>query len=108
MNRRQKKKAFKKRFGFNPPRNIPIHTATCFMEIKENFFVIVKKIKNAIVNLCEMVKGVTLELAEELKKLTPEQRQKAIEDFKTKRLLQQESEVKQLEGNSNIYNNDRR
>lgn len=32
MNRRQKKKQFKRRFGFNPPRSISIKAATYIME----------------------------------------------------------------------------
>lgn len=87
MNRRQKKKAFKKRFGFNPPRNISIRTATQIMEYKESIIGIFKRLKAAILNPWEQ----------------------AVEDFRTKLLLrQQESEAKRIEGNSDIQNRDRR
>lgn len=35
MNKKQKKKQFKKRFGFNPPRNISIHRATQIIKTKK-------------------------------------------------------------------------
>lgn len=118
MNRRQKKKAFKKRFGFNPPRNISIRTATRIMEHKENIIAIFNRLKAAILNLWEQVKKPALELAEALKEIhtafiTPAEKRRrqyiAVENFRTKLLMQQqEREVKGIEGNSNIYNHDRR
>ncbi len=118
MNRRQKKKAFKKRFGFNPPRNISIRTATRIMEHKENIIAIFNRLKAAILNLWEQVKQPVLELTEALKEIhtafitSAEKRRRqyvAAEDFRTKILLrQQESEEKQIEGNSDIHNHDRR
>lgn len=118
MNRRQKKKAFKKRFGFNPPRGIRIRTATRIMEHKETIIAIFERLKAAIVNLWEQVKKPALELAEVLKEIhtdfitLAEKRRRqyiAVEDFRTKLLLrQQESEAKQIEGNSDIHNHDRR
>lgn len=118
MNRRQKKKAFKKRFGFNPPRNISIRTATRIMEHKENIIAIFNRLKAAILNLWEQVKKPALELAEVLKEIhtafiTPAEKRRrqyiAVENFRTKLLMQQqEREVKGIEGNSNIYNHDRR
>lgn len=117
MNRRQKKKAFKKRFGFNPPRNISIRTATRIMEHKENIIAIFNRLKAAILNLWEQVKKPALELAEALKEIhtafiTPAEKRRrqyiAVENFQTKLLMQQEREVKGIEGNSDIYNHDRR
>ena len=118
MNRRQKKKAFKKRFGFNPPRGISIRTATRIMEHKETIIAIFERLKAAILNLWEQVKKPAIELAEALKEIhtafiTPAERRRrqyiAVEDFRTKLLLrQQEREVKQIESNFDIYNHDRR
>ncbi len=118
MNRRQKKKAFKKRFGFNPPRGISIRTATRIMEHKETIITAFVRLKAAILDLWERVKQPALELAEALKEIhtafitSAERRRRqyiAVEDFRTKLLLrQQESEAKQIEGNSDIYNHDRR
>lgn len=118
MNRRQKKKAFKKWFGFNPPRNISIRTATRIMEHKENIIAIFNRLKAAILNLWEQVKKPALELAEALKEIhtafiTPAEKRRrqyiAAENFRTKLLAQQqEREVKGIEGNYNIYNHDRR
>ena len=117
MNRRQKKKAFKKRFGFNPPRGISIRTATRIMEHKETIIATFERLKAAILDLWERVKQPALELAEALKEIhtafitSAERRGQyiAIEDFRTKLLLrQQESEAKRIEGNSDIHNHDRR
>ena len=117
MNKRQKKKAFKKRFGFNPPRNISIKTATRIMEHKENVIAAFNRLKAAILNLWEQVKKPALELAEALKEIhtafiTPTEKRRrqyiAVVDFQTKLLMrQQESEAKQIEGNSDIHNHDR-
>lgn len=38
MNRRQKKKQFKRRFGFNPPRSISIKAATYIMERRKKHY----------------------------------------------------------------------
>ena len=118
MNKRQKKKAFKKRFGFNPPRGISIRTATRIMEHKETIITAFERLKAAILNLWEQVKKPALELAEVLKEIhtafiTPAEKRRrqyiAVEDFRTKLLLrQQEREVKQIEGNSDIYNRQRK
>ena len=118
MNSRQKKKAFKKRFGFNPPRGISIRTATRIMEHKETIIAIFERLKAAILDLWERVKQPALELAEALKEIhtafitSAERRRRqyiAVEDFRTKLLLrQQESEAKRIEGNSDIHNHDRR
>lgn len=67
MNRRQKKKRFKRRFGFNPPRSISIKAATYIMERRKNIITAFEKIKKAILNLWEAVKKPALELATALK-----------------------------------------
>ena len=118
MNRRQKKKAFKKRFGFNPPRGISIRTVTRIMEHKETIIATFEWLKAAILDLWEWVKQPALELAEALKEIhtafitSAERRRRqyiAVEDFRTKLLLrQQEREAKQIESNSDIHNHDRR
>lgn len=118
MNRRQKKKAFKKRFGFNPPRNISTRTVTRIIELKETIIVAFERLKAAILDLWERVKQPALELAEALKEIhtafitSAERRHRqhiAVEDFQTKILLrQQESEAKRIEGNSDIHDHDRR
>ncbi|MBO5094933.1 MAG: hypothetical protein J6C33_11350 [Lachnospiraceae bacterium] len=99
MNKRQSKKQFKKRFGFNPPRNISIHRATQIMKNRENIIAAFERMKKAILDLWEQVKKSALELVEALK------------NFQTKVLLQQrqqESEVMRIESNINISNHDRR
>lgn len=69
MNRRKKKKAFKKRFGFNPPRGISIRTATQIMEHRGNVVKMFYWLKSVILNLWECVKQLALELVEELKEI---------------------------------------
>lgn len=120
MNKKQKKKQFKKRFGFNPPRNISIHRATQIIKNKENIIAAFERIKKAILDLWEWVKQPALELAEALKavgtafisSIEQQNRQRAaLERFQTKVLLQQrqqESEVMRIESNINISNHDRR
>lgn len=77
-----------------------------------------ERIKTALLNLWERVKQPVLELAEALIEIgtafiTPVERRRrqyiALEDFRTKLLLQQwESEAKQIEGDLNIQNYNRR
>lgn len=112
MNRRRKKKAFKKRFGFNPPRGIRIRAATWIAERRETVIQIFERLKEAILGLWEQVKQPALELAEALKEIgaafiTAAERQRrqdiALNDFQTKILLRhQEKEVKQIEGDPDI------
>ena len=120
MNRRQKKKQFKKRFGINPPRGISIKTATCTMQHREKVIAAFERIKKAILDLGEMIKQPALELATALKEATTalisnkEKRRRqyaALQVFQTKVITQQrqqESEVMQIESNINISNHDRR
>lgn len=104
MNRRQKKKAFKKRFGFNPPCGISTRTATRIMEYKKTIIAAFERLKAAILDLREWVKQSALELTERRSR-----QYIAARDFRTELLLrQQESEAKQIEGNSDIHNHDRR
>ncbi len=117
MNRRQKKKAFKKRFGFNPPRSFGIRTV---MQWKEIIIAAFERIKQVILDLWECIKKTMLELTDALKEigtaLTSDKKRKrgqyaALVDFQSKALLQQrqqEREVMQIESNFNIYNHDRR
>lgn len=120
MNRRQKKKQFKKRFGINPPRGISIKTATCTMQHREKVIAAFERIKKAILDLWEMIKQPALELATALKEAMTalisdkEKRRRqyaALQVFQTKVITQQrqqESEVMQIESNINISNHDRR
>jgi predicted glycosyltransferase len=120
MNKRQKKKRFKRRFGFNPPRNMSIQTATRIMENRETIMINFERLKKAIYDLWERIRQPLFELAEELQKIkialidTQEkqrEQRKAIESFQEKVLLQQsqqEREEKQFEGDINILNHDRR
>lgn len=43
MNRRQKKKQFKRRFGFNPPRSISIKAATYIMERRKTLLQLLRR-----------------------------------------------------------------
>lgn len=120
MNKRQKKKAFKKRFGFNPPKGFSIHTAILIMEHKEKILAAFERLKNAILNLWECVKRPALELAEALKEaatafISVQERKRrqyiALVNFQTKVLLrqrEQEREVREFESNFNIHNHERR
>lgn len=120
MNRRQKKKQFKKRFGINPPRSISIKTATYTMQHREKVIAAFERIKKAILDLWEMIKQPALELATAIKEATTalisnkEKRRRqyaALQVFQTKVITQQrqqESEVMQIESNINICNHDRR
>ena len=120
MNRRQRKKQFKKRFGFNPPRNISIQTATQIMKNRESIIADYERLKAAIADLWERLKKPLLELAEALKDIATalanssekKRRQcEALANFQSKVLLQQrqqEREVMQIESSFNIHNYDRR
>lgn len=69
MNRRKRKKQFKKRFGFNPPRNISIQKATWIMERREKVIATFTKIKEVILDLWECLKKPLQELADRLEKI---------------------------------------
>lgn len=107
MNRRQKKKQFKRRFGFNPPRSISIKAATYIMERRKNIITAFEKIKKAILNLWEAVKKSAFISNKE----KHSRQYEALQVFQTKVIAQQrqqESEVMQIESNINISNHDRR
>lgn len=98
MNRRQKKKQFKRRFGFNPPRSISIKAATYIMERRKNIITAFEKIKKAILNLWEAVKKPALELATALKEAATafisnkekhRRQYEALQVFQTKVIAQQ-------------------
>lgn len=120
MNRRQRKKQFKKRFGFNPPRNISIHRATMILRKKEYIIAVFEKARKVILGAFELIKKLALEIVEVLKAKENDftnniemrnKQQLALEDFQTRVLLkqrQQESEVTRIESNINISNHDRR
>lgn len=67
MNRRQQKKQFKKRFGFNPPRNIPIQTATKIIERRESIIAETEILKATILNLWEIMREPLLQFVAALK-----------------------------------------
>lgn len=119
MNRRQKKKQFKKRFGVNPPRGISIKTATHTMQHREKVIAAFERIKKAILDLWETIKQAALESATALKEAATfisnkekhRRQYAALQVFQTKIITQQrqqESEVMQIESNINISNHDRR
>ena len=120
MNKRQRKKQFKKRFGFNPPRNISMQTATRIMENKESVIAACERLKAAINDLWEQLKKPLLELVEALKEIKTafidhmernRRQYAALANFQSKVLVQQrqqEKEVMQIKSNFNIYNHDRK
>lgn len=120
MNRRQQKKRFKKRYGFNPPRKITIQTATKIMKRRESIIAAAEKLKIAILNLWETIKEPLLQFVEALKEFgtafitVPEWergQRAALKRLQTQLMLQQrqqEREAKQVESNINILNHDRR
>lgn len=60
MNRRQKKKAFKKQFGFNPPRNV--------YKLK-NIIAVFKRLRIEILGAWKRIKQLVLNLMEKIKKI---------------------------------------
>lgn len=63
MNRRQKKKQFKKRFGINPPRGISIKTATRTMQHREKVIAAFERAKKAILDLWENYKATGIRIS---------------------------------------------
>lgn len=53
MNKRQKKKAFKKKYGFNPPKGVPVSKAEQAIKVFINIFIKVWKLAETI--LAEIV-----------------------------------------------------
>ena len=97
MNKRQKKKAFKKRFGVNPPKGMKLRTATILFENKEAFIIAIKRVKEAILDAWEQIKEPFLIFVEELLKAARE----------IDRRLK-EKEVVAIESGFNIHSNERR
>lgn len=104
MNIRQRKKQFKKRFGFNPPRNVSVQRATKLMAHKENIIALAEKMKKAALDLWDWAQKAALELAEALKKIgtalltEAEKRRRqcaALADFQTKILVQQRKQERE-------------
>lgn len=104
MNKRQRKKQFKKRFGFNPPRNISTQTATRIMENKESVITACERLKAVINDLLEQLKKKLLELAKAFKEIITALwttwkettwQHAALANFQSKVLLQQrQQEIK--------------
>lgn len=117
MNGRQKKKQFKKRYGVNPPKNIPITQAVASAK---KITAALTRLKAAVLNFAEWLRNAFLELAAELKKAaeiilsTEAGKHKhylVLKDYQNKEIekqRQQEREVKQVESYINIYDHDRR
>ncbi len=117
MNKRQKKKAFKKRFGVNPPRGIKLHDAIIFYEHKDAILLAVERMKAAIINAWQQIKEPFIRLYEEIQKAIKETEVKeptAGQHFYSSNAWQQlrqkvqESEAMKIESNINILNHDRR
>lgn len=117
MNGRQKKKQFKKRYGVNPPKNIPMTQAVaCAKKITTAF----ARLKSAVLDFAVWLRKALLELAEKFKKAaeiilsTEAGKHKhyiALKDYQNKEMekqRQQEREVKQVESYINIHDHDRR
>ena len=115
MNQRKRKKQFKKRYGFNPPRRFSIQTATRIMEKKAEIVAGFERLKAAILNLWEPIREFVKEVAEAFKTVasiiidTAEKKNCqyiALQDYQNKAIeqqKQQEKEETQVESNINIY-----
>lgn len=120
MNQRKRKKQFKKRYGFNPPRRFSIQTATRIMEKKVEIVAGFERLKAEILNLWEPIREFIKEVAEAFKTATSilidtaEKKNRqyiVLQDFQnkaTERQKQQEREEMQIESNINVYNHDKR
>lgn len=58
MNRRQKKKNFKKKYGFNPPKNISLTKAEQAMKVALNCKRLWEDVRTAVLEVVEVVKKV--------------------------------------------------
>lgn len=117
MNKRQKKKAFKKRFGVNPPRGIKQHDKIIFHEHKDAILLAAERMKGALINAWERIREPFMSLCREIQKAikdTEEKEPTAGERFYSSNARQQlrrkvqESEAMKIESDFNILNNDRR
>lgn len=111
MNKRQKKKNFKKRFGFNLPKNINIKAAIQIMKgwkiIRMEILHLWEVVKRAALEAAKLLKNIGIALIKSIEKI-PKQHI-AVENTRTRLLLQnQEKEKERIESNFNIYHRDRR
>jgi hypothetical protein len=98
MNKRQKKKAFKKRFGVNPPKRIKLHDAIIIFEHKDAILLAVERSKAIILDAWAQIKETFIKFYEELSKAFKEVAEKS---------RQQESEAMKIESSFNIRGHDR-
>lgn len=117
MNKRQKKKALKKRFGVNPPRGIKLHDVIIFYEHKDATLLAVERMKAAIINAWEQIKEPFIRLYGEIQKAIKETEEKeptagrrfySSNAWRQQRQRVQESEAMKIDSNINILNHDRR
>jgi len=112
MNKRQKKKAFKKQFGVNPPSGIKLHDTIVFCEHEDTILLAVERMKAALIDLWEQIKEPFTRLYREMRetiKETEEKEPTAGQRFYYSNARQaQESEAMKIESNINIFNHDRR
>ena len=55
MNKRQRKKKFKKRYGYNPPRSMPIHKAEQIAKTKEQYKKAWEWFKNTLLEIVNVL-----------------------------------------------------
>lgn len=55
MNKRQRKKNFKRRYGYNPPRNMPIHKAERMAAVIEQYKKAWECLKNTLLEIAEVL-----------------------------------------------------
>jgi hypothetical protein len=117
VNKRQKKKAFKKRFGVNPPKGIKPHDAIILYENKDAILLAAERIKTIILDAWAQIKGTFQRFYEELSKALREVEEKNRqqgETFKDTNAIEQlrqraqEREAMKIESYINILNHDRR
>lgn len=117
MNKRQKKKAFKKRFGVNPPSGIKLHDTIDFCEHEDTILLAVERMKAALIDSWERIKEPLIRLYREMRKTIKETEEKeptARQRFyysnawQQQRQKMQESEAMKIDSNINILNHDRR
>lgn len=117
MNKRQKKKAFKKRFGVNPPSGIKLHDTIIFDEHKDTILLAVERMKAALIDLWVQLKEPFIRLYRVMRKTIKETEEKEptagqrLNSSNARQQLRekvQESEVMKIESNINILNHDQR
>lgn len=117
MNKRQKKKAFKKRFGVNLPKGIKLHDAMILYENKDAILLAVERSKAIILDVWARIKETFIKSYEELRKAFKEVAEKSRQqgtEFKATNAINQlrqrtqESEEIKVESSFNIRGHDRR